>query len=411
MSHSVLSYEQLRKAVTGTAAAFRSVTKLQPAVGQEGKIFPATYSQGKYLTEKRRLSPGAEPVDCVLMASVQACANIGEEALLDAVRSGRIELPLIEVDFEDLNPSLRKPFERITSLQAPHRLADAILRDSVLPDGTRFSSSEYASAWGKANTWNATPIYKLAPHALVFGLWGSPKKPGGLGAKFERTIVSEIVAIDAIRVDGREGFRIDPCGASRAVKVLPKDDGSFEVVGDSRKEVKGSVRPSEINHGNVLWPSTKSVGPTNAGIRCRFIELSTVISLPALRRLKFPLDGNKQSDPAVDELARSVLAAIGLCSATLAAERGLDLRSRCLLHEEEPRVWELIDKPGSTPEKLIFDAHNATALLRDALTSAEKAGLRWQKEPIVLKPSKEFGELIRLSQEREVAEEGEGDSK
>jgi CRISPR-associated protein Csb1 len=400
----VLSYEQLRKAVTGTAAAFRSVTKLQPAVGQEGKVFPATYSQGKYLTEKRRLSPGAEPVDCVLMASVQACANIGEEALLDAVRSGRIELPLIEVDFEDLNPSLRKPFERITSLQAPHRLADAILRDSVLPDGTRFSSSEYAMAWGKANTWNATPIYKLAPHALVFGLWGSPKKPGGLGAKFERTIVSEIVAIDAIRVDGREGYRIDPCGAKAAVKVVPKPNGTFEVVPAGKKEVKGAVPPSKINHSNVPWDSS------NAGIRCRFIEQSTVISLPALRRLKFPLDGNKQSDPAVDDSGRTVLAALGLCSATLAAERGLDLRSRCLLHEEEPRIWELIDKPGGMPEKLAFDAIQATALLRESVVEAEKAGLVWQKEPLILKPSKEFRELIQESQEREVAEDGEGDS-
>lgn len=402
---SVLNYEQLFAAVTGTAAAFRSVTKLQPAVGPEGKIFPATYSQGKYLTEKRRLAPGAEPVDCVLLSSVQACANLGEEALLEAVRAGRIELPLVEVNFEDLNPSLNKPLESITSLQAPHRLADAILRDSVLPDGTRFSNSEHAKAWASANTWNATPIYRLAPHALVFGIWGSPKKPGGLGAKFERTIVSEIVAIDTLRVDGREGFRIDPCGASKDVKVLPKEDGSFEIASTTgKKDVKGAVRPSEINHGNIPYDSP------NAGIRCRFIEQSTVISLPALRRLKFPLDGNKRSDPAVDDIGRTVLAAIGLCAATLAAERGLDLRSRCLLHEEEPRVWELVDKPGSKPANLAFDAQNATALLRDAVAAAEKAGLIWQKEPIVLKPSKEFGELIRQSQEREVAEEGEGES-
>ena len=357
------------------------------------------------MTEKRRLNPGADPVDCVLISSVQACANIGEEALLEALRSGRIELPLIEVDFDDLNPSLRKPLERITSLQAPHRLADAILRDSVLPDGARFSNSVHSKAWGSANTWNATPIYRLAPHALVFGLWGSPKKPGGLGAKFERTIVSEIVAIDTLRVDGREGFRIDPCGASKDVKVLPKEDGSFEVVGATGKKDAKGVRPSEINHGNIPYESA------NAGIRCQYVEQSTVISLPALRRLKFPLDGNKQSDPAVDGLARTVLAAIGLCAATLASERGMDLRSRCLLHEEELRVWELLDKPGAEPERLTIDAKNATALLREAVAEAEKAGLVWQKEPIVLKPSKEFGELIRQSQEREVAEEGEVASK
>ena len=56
-----LSYKALRSAVQGTAAAFRSITKLQPAAGPEGKIFPATYSQGKYLTEKRRLGSGSRP--------------------------------------------------------------------------------------------------------------------------------------------------------------------------------------------------------------------------------------------------------------------------------------------------------------------------------------------------------------
>ncbi len=395
-----ITFETLHAAVSGTAAACRSINKLQPAVGPQGKIFPATYSDGKYLTEKRRLNPGAEPVECFLLSSVQACANLGEEALLDAVRAGRMELPLIEVDFTDLNSTLPKPLDRISSFQVPHRLADAILRDSVLPDGTRFSNSEFAKAWGSANVWNATPIYRLAPHALVYGLWGSPKKAGGLGAKFERTIVTEIVAVDALKVEAREGFRIDPCGASRAVSVVPKPDGSFEIASGAKKDVKGAVRPSEINHGNILFESA------NAGIRCQYVEESTVISLPALRRLRFPLDSAQPSDAKVDALARTVLAAIALCSATLAAEKGLDLRSRCLLHEQEPRIWELIDKPGAEPERLAFDAEQAVKLLKTAVAAAENAGLVWQKEPIVLKPSPEFGELIRLSQEREATEEG-----
>src|SRR5439155_22360728 len=86
----------------------------------------------------------------------------------------------------------------LTTLDVPHRLADAILRDSLLADGTRFSKSQYALQWGRSNLWNATAVYELCPTALVFGMWGSPDKPGGLGAKFERAFVSEIVAVDVI---------------------------------------------------------------------------------------------------------------------------------------------------------------------------------------------------------------------
>jgi CRISPR-associated protein Csb1 len=107
-----------------------------------------------------------------------------------------LNLPLIEVDFSEANKKLRSSLPNLTSLEVPHRLADSILRDSQLPDGTRFSKSAYAARWGKANPWNATAVYELCPTALIFGMWGSPDKPGGLGAKFERAYVSEIVGVD-----------------------------------------------------------------------------------------------------------------------------------------------------------------------------------------------------------------------
>ncbi len=233
-----LTYQTLFDAVSGTGAAFRSVTKLQP-VGQTGdRVFPATYKEGKYATEKRRLrgddgNLGAA-VDCVLLNSVPSEANHAEEALLEAVRRERIHLPLIEVDFSGVNGELTKPLPNLTSLEVPHRLADAILRDSALADGTRFEKSTYAADWRKANLWNATPIYNLCPTALLFGLWGSPEKPGGLGAKFERAFVSEIVAVDTDPVADRFGFRIDPLSASSQV-MLKKNEAGFEIVDPKTK--------------------------------------------------------------------------------------------------------------------------------------------------------------------------------
>src|ERR1039457_3635475 len=159
-----LTLAELAGAISGGAAALRSITTLQPIEGEGGKVFPATYSGGKYAFEKRRLrgEDGRErEVECVLLNSVQSEANHAELALLAAIERGEISLPLIEVDFSEANKQFKKDLPNLTSLDVPHRLADAILRDSVLPDGTRFSKSEYAARWGRANLWNATPIYEI----------------------------------------------------------------------------------------------------------------------------------------------------------------------------------------------------------------------------------------------------------
>ena len=112
---------------------------------------------------------------------MQSQSNRAEEALKNAIERGKISLPLIEVEFNGSNEKLRSPLPNLTSLDVPHRLADAILRDSELADGTRFSKSEFAKRWGRSNLWNATAVYELCPTALVFGMWGSPEKPGGFG--------------------------------------------------------------------------------------------------------------------------------------------------------------------------------------------------------------------------------------
>ena len=49
---------------------------------------------------------------------------------MEAVRKGDLQLPLIEVDFS-ANKKLRSPLPTLTTLEVPHLLADAILRDSA----------------------------------------------------------------------------------------------------------------------------------------------------------------------------------------------------------------------------------------------------------------------------------------
>lgn len=396
-----LSLAALSAAVSGGAAALRSITVLQPIEGEGGKVFPATYAGGKYAIEKRRLKGdgGSErEVECVLLNSVQSEANHAELALLEAIRRGQVSLPLIEVDFSEANSQFKKDLPSLTSLEVPHRLADAILRDSVLLDGTRFSKSEYAIRWSRANLWNATPIYELCPTALVLGMWGSPDKPGGLGAKFERAYISEIVGVDALVVTERSGFRVDPLSVSSRVALIRDGKGGFEV---APEKAKNPFRPSQLNHGNIVFPKqgTQILG----GVRCRFAEQTTVVSFGALRKLRFPVDG--KGDVARDDAARTVLAAIALCAGVLATERGTSLRSRCALRAVAPRVWDLLDRPDRETESFAVDGNTAIALVNDAVAAAKAIGLPWLEEKLMLKPAPELVDLVRRSQEVMAAED------
>lgn len=400
MSASSLTFKELQSSIGGTTAAFRSRTTLQPAGGEGGKIFPPTHDKAAYATEDRRVkvkikdANGNEEeqwqtIPCVLLDSVQSQANRLEEALQSALDSGRLTscpVPVVEVSFsgEDLLSDVGK----VTSLQAPHRIADAILRDSVL-DGELFRKSPVGAKLDHVSLQNATALYELCPTALVFGIWDSTGPKGGLGAKFQRSFVSEIVGIN-VQLGKRTGSRIDPLQIRAAAKIIKGSEGSYKLA-ESEKQ-KGAVSPSEINHGNI--PPSISDG----GVTVDYAEQTAVLSLPALRRLHFPLaDGRRSVE--IDAAGQTVLAALGLAAAALAAECGFDLRSRCLLWPTGPLVWELLEQPGKEPSKRIITADSAIEMLAQAVASAEKLGLVWRKEPLVLKPSPQLTALLRRSQE------------
>lgn len=394
----------LKEAVTGTAAALRSITEYQPAGGPGDKVFPPTYESGKYATETRRID--GKEVPCVLLDSVQSQANRMEAALLDAWERGRIPLPVITVDFagNDLPKVLR-----ITSLDAPHRIADALLRDSLL-DRTPFRKSDVGKRLDDVDNRNATPLFELCPTTLVFGMWDSTGPKGGLGAKFARALVSEIVGLDA-QVGVKTSSRIDPAQVMLQAGPLykTKDGGWTLDEKAAEKDKKGPVklgkdgRPSEANHGNVA-PSVAQGGVTlNKAVQ------TTVLSLPGLRRLRFPLNG--KATPEADDAARTALAALGLCAATLVREQGTDLRSRCHLVPTAPFVWELLDQPGEEPKQYKVSGDTALALYKEAVGAAREAGLPFMEKEMVLRPSPQLVQLVKRSQElaaKTATENGEG---
>lgn len=411
-----LSADQLKELVAGDAVAIRGTATLEPAGGPGDKIFPPTHA----VDDKKRPEPGAkyafetrridnQDVRCVLIDSVQSQANRMEEALQVLWADKQIVLPVVSVDFSSVAPEVG----RVTSLTAPHRIADALLRDSLL-DGQLFRLSDIGKSFTDASTRNATALFKVCPTGLVFGLWDSTGPKGGLGAKFQRALVSEIVGINAAH-GSKTASRIDPLNIKKDATVLYKASNSDEMwtanpdeaekdkdgqpvkVGKSEKAGK----PSAVLHGNIA-PSIDSVG---GGVTIDEARHTVVLSLASLRRLGF-------AEGAIE--ARTVLAALGLLAVFAAESRGHDLRSRCLLVPRKGSALKLeaVARDGSTTP-MDLDLVGAIALyneavgkLPDNIKFAKPAG----ESLAELQPSPKLADLVKKSRELAAAEADAGDA-
>ena len=392
----------------GQDAAFRRVRRLQPIGGPGDKIFPPTYpperrgAPPRHVFERRRVESGE--VWCVLIDSVQSQANRLEEALLAATEEegddGRVPLPCVTVDFKGTGLD---PLERITSLDAPHRVYDAILRDSLLGD-TPFMRSEEGRRLAAAKPADATALLELSPTALLFGAWHSQGEGGGLGAKFPRALVSEIMGIDTpvedvvfnqrtgekeARTSGRRtGSRIDPLGILRKVEVF-KGASASDWSMETRKGTK-KARPSEINHSNVP-PTVEPLGVT-----CEYAEHRATITLAGLRRMRFGSDVR-------DAAGRALIASLGLLALAEQDARGYTLRSRCDLVCDGVAPLELVHADGSSAP-IELDRAAARTLYRESYAQAEAASFEFRS--LTLKPQGKLVEIVRRS--RQLALEGQG---
>lgn len=389
----------LRSAIAGDAAAFRSVTELQPAGGPGDKVFPPTYEGAEYALEERVID--GRRVKCVLLDSVQSQANRLELALLDGYRQNVLRFPLVQLYFSGVDDQDVRDIGVLTALEAPHRIADALFRWSEVEEGGkrrpfRDGDASKASSWGqrleRAAVANATALFELCPTALVFGMWDSHGPRGGLGEKFQRALVSEIVGLDA-EVGVRPTSRIDP--VIRTTRDLP-----IERTRDGWKLVdKGKSKLSEIGLGNVT-PSLrddKSGELRRGGVTIASARQIAVLSLPALRRLRFPVNrgGKPAHDEGVGVAARTALAALALAALSWQWRAGFDLRSRCLLVPQHGLRLELLGAGSAEVFRLPTDV--AAALLREAATEAVNVGLPWPEEPLTLVPGEELTKVVRRS--------------
>ena len=384
-----LTFEKLHAAIASNTAAFRQNVRLLPAGGQGSKVFPPTYSGGVYAQEQRRMADG-KIVPTVLLDSVQSQANRMEQALLEAHLSGNVRLPLIQLDCSSNFPDIGI----ITSLDAPHRIADAIFRDSKLND-KNFRESVVGKAFVTSNLRNATGLFQYCPHALIFGLWDSTSSEGGTGNKFQRALTSEIVGFQAEA--GVHTFsRLDPLGITLAAEIYRTDAGRWTLKPDeAKKNSKGEperARPSEFVHGNIV----PTVEQLKGGVTIDHAVQTTVLSLPAIRRLRFPVDG--EETPERNNAARTVLAALGLVAIAHVQEQGYDLRSRCLLIADGLAPLELIANDGQK-ETFELNVDAADKIFEKAVTEAKRLGLPWHDEAVKLVPDEQLIQVVKASRE------------
>ena len=414
-----LTFERLRDAVAGDTVALRSRTTLQPAGGEGDKVFPPSYAvdgraDHKYAVEERQVGGSDKVSVTVLLDSVASQANRAELALLDGWERGELVLPVPYVDFSDDGGAT--DYEKLTVLEAPHRFADAIFRDSLF-EGTLFRLSEVGRAITDATPRNATDLFRYSPTSLLFGMWDSTGPKGGLGSKFQRAYVSEIVGFDAA-VGRKVGSRIDPLQIER---VAPTDrlfnsadrnevwtdnpehaerDNRGNPVHASRAGTSGEAgQPSKINHGNVV----PSIDAQAGGVTVSSALQTTVISFAALRRLRCK-GHSREAETAV----RTAVAALGVAAIAFQYEMDFDLRSRCLLLPTHPPNLELLRRDGSSGEVVEADRATSARILREAAENAEAAGIGWEAAEIRLVPAPKLLELIRRSRKASTTESAVG---
>jgi CRISPR-associated protein Csb1 len=374
-----------------SAQALRSSVVLQPVDGPGGRIFPPTYpldDQGRKDRQKfchvvERLPEGRLRV---LVDSVASQANRQEAALVTARTAGRIKFSDIYVDLSGAATDVA----RLSATEMPHRLSDAILRDSEI-DRVPFGKSELGRQILSATASNLTPLIETSPTSLVFGCWFSQHNLARQ-LRVQRSTTSEIWAENAVL--GRAvGSRIDPLGIEK-LKLFETADRDWTALEAKAVQSKGKAkqhekkRPSEVNHGNIP-PTIREQGITAESITLRW-----ALPLAAVRRLQF---GGAERDAA----GQAYVAALGILARVLGHESGYSLRSRCDLISTGPLTIEVIALDGAIKSRPITQK-DALAFLAEAEAGMKAASFKLHQK-IEAKPGQKLIDLLAANRARQEA--------
>ena len=372
-----------------SAQALRSAVHLEPIDGPGGRIYPPTYPAAEGSADKRArhaietLPNGQQRV---LIDSLASQANRQEAALVAARDAGLINFSDIYVDLAGTEAAADR--QLLSATEMPHRLSDAILRDSEI-DGVPFGRSELGRRILSATATDLSAILETSPTTILFGCWFSQH---GLSRplKIQRSITSEIWADDAI-LGKAVGSRIDPLGIEK-LQLYEARDGDWTALEEKAVQRQNKPkpfhkkRPSEINHGNIA-PDIRDHGITATAVTLRW-----AMPLAAVRRLHF-------GGGVLDQAGQAYVVALGVLARVLDHAAGYSLRSRCDLIGSGPIKVDVIDGDGAITGH-VLTKDSALTLLHQAEDGMRNAGLKLHQK-IMAKPSQKLIDLIAANRRRQ----------
>ena len=381
-------------------------TELEPVAGPGGPVKPAVYEGGKYQHDRRwaKLSDD-EPTPVIVIDNVPSQAN----RLEDAIRRHRDTAlaPELVLDLSAENHLPAHLPRRISSLQFPHRNADAYLRDAML-DGQDFLTTDMGGDIFGATAETCGPLMAWFPQALLYGFWQSHLGKKRHNTKHARAWVSEIVGWNPAATDTRAlGLKGDPLNLSVEEKLtFEKNDlttWSIEQSGSAKKKSsrgaagrnagdnEGPGKLSNIGHGQA--PFMKNDAAPAAVSFARVSQRATV-SFAQLRRISLGPDHSKEQDAA----ARALLVSLGLHAHVLAFGRSFALRSGAELRPRMTTTTWL--GSGSDEERDLAGIEASGALLAEAHANAASENVPvdgWRKPALILTPKENLRQAIRAT--------------
>lgn len=292
---------------------------LAPVEEADAVFFPPTYADTEHGYQVNRLQDGTLIVD---VDSVGSQANRMEPLFLR--EELRDLVPQVTIRYQDPGQGVART---LSLLEAGHRLGDAVIRSTELHEQARAAFQAYLRSG------SATPLAKLAPTSLLFGVWDSRDTM----AKVPRLVSSTIRAWDVSLL-------------KRSAQYTPAlDYAALEVFSAADKErAEGSTKDPLAQRGFVHVPA---VG-THGGVIARGpIRRDLTINLVQLRRLS-------GEDPV--KLRRYLL---GLALVVAVEPQDPFLRQGCILVPNEPAAWSLVRRDGGR-EPTVLDPDGVRSYAR-----------------------------------------------
>ena len=367
-------------------------TELEPLSGLGGTVKPAVYEGGTYQRDRRWASPADEaPTPVIVIDNVPSQANRLEEALRRHRES--IKVPELVLDLSDVGNLPAHLPRRLSSLEFPHRNADAYLRDARLGE-VDFTRTDLGQAIFGATPQACGPLMAWFPQALLYGFWQSHLGKKRQNTKHARAWVSEIVGWNPAATDTKVfGLKGDALNLNTDETITSNPDDRMKWDIGKVEKVEGGKRDklSEIGHGQVPFMGDEA---TAAAVSFARVTQRATVSFAQLRRITLGPDHSADADAA----ARALLVALGLHAHVLAFGRGFALRSGAELRPKAvAAIW--LGSSGDEACK-VGDAEATLALLKDAVTHAGSTGVPldgWDKPSLMLTPKDNLRTAIRAT--------------